>query len=350
MSSIRINGRVVGAGQPTLVIAEIGVNHDGQLDRALRLVEMAAKAGADAVKLQIFRAASLMHQSSSFASYQKKNVEAANPVEMLKQYELSDSDLATVVEAIEQRGMMALATPFSPADIEVIDQLDLPGIKIASPDIVNQLLLERAADSGRPMIVSTGAATIVEIAQAVQWLSNYRTCFALMHCVSSYPTPACDAHLSWITDLAARFDAPVGYSDHTTDVIAGALAVAAGACIVEKHLTYDCTAKGPDHSASADPAQFSEYVRQIRTAQTMYGGGAKHVLPIERDVRTVSRQSLVVMRNIASGERIQLSDLTVQRPGTGIPAAHARAAAGKIARKPLPTGTMLQWEMLEDAA
>lgn len=350
MNRMRIDGKVVGPGLRTLVIAEIGVNHDGRLDRALKLVDCAANAGADAVKLQIFRANELMHASSSFADYQKQSVDAQTPSDMLKEYELSEDELHQVVNAIEQRQMIAIATPFSPADVDVIDSLDLPAIKIASPDLVNQILLSRAAETGRPMIVSTGAATLAEIDQAVKWIMHWRATFALMHCVSSYPTPTSEAHLSWITQLAARYDLPIGYSDHTTDILAGALAVATGACIIEKHLTYDRNAKGPDHSASADPEQFCEYVRLVRNAQAMCGSGSRHVLPIERDVRTVSRQSLVLARDISVGEMISMDDLTVQRPGTGITPAEVNVAVGRVARASLQKGTMLQWDMLSEAA
>jgi sialic acid synthase SpsE len=143
---------------------------------------------------------------------------------------------------------------------------------------------------------------------------------------------------------------PLGYSDHTVDLIAGALAVAAGACIIEKHLTYDRTAKGPDHAASADPDQFAEYVRLIRNAQAMCGSGSKHVLPIEREIRTVSRQSLVLVREIADGEPIGANDLTVQRPGTGIAPSDVSVAIGRVAKQRLPKGTLLQWDMLTEAA
>jgi N,N'-diacetyllegionaminate synthase len=347
--TLRIDGRLIGPGQRTLVIAEIGVNHDGCVQRAIELVHHAAAAGADAVKLQIFRAQSLMHSSSKFAQYQKQRVSASDPAAMLRKYELAGDDLKKVIDAIREVNLTPLATPFSPDDVKVIEDLNLPGIKIASPDLVNRLLLARAAGSGRPMIISTGAATMEEVGQTVQWMRQWQTKFVLMHCVSSYPTPAYQAHLGWIRELAA-LGAPVGYSDHSTELMAGALAVASGACVIEKHLTYDRAAKGPDHSASADPNEFAEYVRLIRSAEGMRGASGKHVLPIERDVRTVSRQSLVLARDVNVGETIRMSDLTVQRPGTGIAPAEVSAAAGRAAKMSLAKGTMLQWDMLTDAA
>jgi sialic acid synthase SpsE len=194
------------------------------------------------------------------------------------------------------------------------------------------------------MILSTGAATIGEIDDAVESLRS-RTTLAILHCVSSYPTDAVDANLRWIGDLS-RLGLPVGYSDHATEVTAGALAVAAGATIVEKHLTYDTTAAGPDHSASFDPAQFAEYVRLIRLAERMRGASGRRVLACERDVRAVSRQGLVVKRPIAAGQTISLDDLTTQRPGDGVGAAQLESIVGQTAAEAIPAGTMLKDHLL----
>ncbi|HVT90343.1 MAG TPA: N-acetylneuraminate synthase family protein [Tepidisphaeraceae bacterium] len=349
MNTIRMDGRLIGRGHRSLIIAEIGVNHDGSVERAIELARHAAAAGADAVKLQIFQADTLMHPSTVFAQYQIERTQQADPAAMLQQYELNPVDLRRVISAIQELRLMPLATPFSPQDVGLIESLDLPAIKIASPDLVNQLLLARAAETGRPMIISTGASEMEEVEQTVQWLRHWQTQAVLMHCVSSYPTPAYQAHLCWINELA-KFGFPVGYSDHTTDLLAGAMAVSAGACVIEKHLTYDRNAAGPDHAASADPCEFAEYVRLIRAAEALRGVGTKHVLPIERDVRNVSRQSLVLARDINRGEAIRMSDLTVQRPGTGIAPAEVQATAGRIAKMPLRKGTLLQWDMLSDAA
>jgi sialic acid synthase SpsE len=349
MSVVKIDGRWVGPDQRALVIAEIGVNHDGSVERAIELVHHAASAGADAVKLQIFRARSLMHPTSQFARYQQSRVSDSDPAAMLERFELSEGGIGRVVDAIKELRMVPLATPFSPEDVLLIEQLGLPAIKIASPDLVNRLLLERAARLDLPLLLSTGAATMEEVEQTVGWLDEWDASAVLLHCVSSYPTPVDQAHLGWIGELA-RFGRPVGYSDHTTDMLAGALAVAAGACVIEKHLTYDRNATGPDHSSSADPLQFFQYIQHIRAAVVMRGSIGKHVLPIEQDVRSVSRQSLVLRRALQRGEVVTIDDLTVQRPGTGIAPADAPVASGRTARSALAKGTLLQWEMLADAA
>jgi sialic acid synthase SpsE len=254
------------------------------------------------------------------------------------------------VATIRQRGLLPIATPFSPADVDVIAELKLPAVKIASPDLVNYPLLARAAKLGVPLIISTGAATMEEVAQTCEWLRQWRATAALLHCVSSYPAPAAQANLCWIAEMSQRFGLPVGYSDHTTEIVAGALAAAAGAVIIEKHLTCDRMADGPDHSASADRVQFAEYVRLIRQAQLLRGAAGKRVLSIEQDVRRVSRQSLVAAHDIPVGAILNERDVTVQRPGSGISAADVAAVVGRKVVRSLPRGAMLAWDMLADAA
>jgi N-acetylneuraminate synthase/N,N'-diacetyllegionaminate synthase len=347
--SFTIFSRRISPTDPTLVIAEIGVNHDGSLARALELVDYAHRAQADAVKLQIFRAKTLMHSSTAFATYQLDRCAQASASDMLQQYELSPKDLETVTQAIRDRNMLPIATPFSFDDVKLIDQFGLPAIKIASPDLVNRPLLQHAAQLGKPLLISTGASTIPEIETTVTWLRAWNIPFALLHCISSYPTPNDDANLCWITELAAKFQVPIGYSDHTTDLLAGPLAVAAGAQIIEKHLTYDCAAQGPDHAASFDPEQFRQYVSLIRQADRLRGMPGRRVLPIEQDVRKVSRQSLVLRRALNSGDLLREEDLTIQRPGTGIPAADLPKVIGRKLTQPLPAGTLLTWDMLHAA-
>jgi N-acetylneuraminate synthase/N,N'-diacetyllegionaminate synthase len=350
MNDIAIGDRKVGNSAPALVIAEIGVNHDGELGRAMELVAIAADCGADAVKLQIFQADRLMHGTGTFANYQKAAAVAVSPRAMLRRYELGDDELREVVDEIRRLGMIPLATPFSMSDVDQIETLQLPAIKIASPDVVNWPLLRRCTQSGLPMLVSTGAANINEISSAVAWLRGWEASFALLHCVSSYPTPPESANLCWINEMGGRFDLPVGFSDHTTELVAGALAISAGACIIEKHITYDCAASGPDHAASADPTEFSQYVRLVRLAEQMRGRGARRVLEIERDVRNVSRQSLVAVRDLPRGHVILEEDLMVQRPGTGIPAAAMPSLIGQPVGQPIRAGQMLTWQIISDAA
>jgi len=269
---------------------------------------------------------------------------------MLRGFELQPLELAAVVEEVRAAGMIPLATPFSAADVEMVESLCLPAVKIASPDVVNRPLLERASQVGVPMLISVGAATIDEAGQCAAWLREWNTPFCFLHCVSSYPTPDEHAHLRWITELSEQFVVPVGYSDHTVNPMAGALAVACGATVIEKHLTYNRTAAGPDHATSADGEQFAAYVRSIREAERLCGNRGKRVLAIERDVRTVSRQSVVLTRDVSTGEAIGAADLVLQRPGTGIPAAALGRLVGKRVSRAIRAGTLLQWDMLADVA
>ena len=349
MRRLHIDNRAIGDGEPPLVIAEIGVNHDGLLARAAQLVELAADVGADAVKFQIFRADHLLHPSASFAKYQEHCSDDDDPAQMLRRYELTPLEIAQLMSLAREHGLIPLATPFSLCDVDVIEHLNLPAVKIASPDVVNWPLLQRVARLRRPMLVSTGAAAMDEIDRCAAWLRESGVPFALLHCVSAYPTPASEAHLSWIDELRQRFDVPVGYSDHTTGLYSGGMAVACGACVVERHLTYDKSAAGPDHAASSDRAEFAEYVRLVRLAHDMRGARGRCVLPIEQDVRTVSRQSVVVTCDLRAGDLFHESHLTVQRPGTGISAADVARVVGRRARVALRRGTLLQWDMLTDA-
>lgn len=337
-----------------IVVAEIGVNHDGDVARGLELVEMAHRAGADAVKLQVFRADQLVERGAEAARYQREAIGATDQHTMLLKYELSDAEVERLVEAIRSRGMMAVATPFSPEDVGRIERMNLAAIKIASPDLVNRLLLLRCASLGKPMWISTGAATAEEIARTGRWLCAWRVDAVMLHCVSSYPTPAHEARLGWMDEIARLGLCRVGYSDHTNDELAGALAVMGGACVVEKHLTWDRSAPGPDHAASFNEKQFASYVRLIRRAETLRGpasgpaeASGRRVLEIEKDVRRLSRQSLVLVRSKRAGEVIEIDDLSTRRPGDGIGAEYVDRVVGKPMTQNAAAGTRLIGSMIE---
>jgi N,N'-diacetyllegionaminate synthase len=341
VNRIDIETHRIASGGRTFVIAEIGVNHDGSVGRAIELVRHARAAGADAIKLQLFSAANLVHPTAAAAGYQVESCGAVDQATLLRKYELRADDVERIVDAASVAGLMTIATPFSVEDVRTIDEMNLPMIKIASPDLVNKPLLRRCADSRRPMLISTGAATIEEIERTCEWLAGWLATFALLHCVSSYPTRDQDVNLEWIGELADRFDVPVGFSDHSTDLSAGALARACGACVIEKHLTWNRFAEGPDHSASADPHQFELYVRAIRSAERLCGVAGKRVLDSEIDVRRLSRQSIVAVRPIPSGRQIVAADLRVQRPGTGVCASCWDDVIGQPARRDIAAGEFI---------
>ena len=246
--------------------------------------------------------------------------------------------------------MIPLATPFSPPDIGTGRIASVPAIKIASPDMVNRPLLQAAAQLGKPLMVSTGAAECEEVDTTVWLARRVEIHFALLHCVSAYPTPADQAHLCWIGELANRFDVPVGYSDHTTDSALRRV-LGGGGCDGRSSGISPTTAppKGPIMPPAAIQHNSSDYVRYIREAEVLRGSAGKRVLEIEADVRKVSRQSLVARHTLEAGAVLKEEDLTVQRPGTGLPASEIVKAIGRRVNKAVPAGTLMQWDMLDAA-
>ncbi|MFN4244259.1 MAG: N-acetylneuraminate synthase family protein [Tepidisphaerales bacterium] len=335
----QIGPLTVSPDHPPVVVAELGVNHDGSPQRAIRLLELAREAGADAVKLQVFRAGTLVQGDGLLAAYQQGVAESS--AELLRRLELTPEALEAVAAHARRLGVPLLATPFSLSDVPVCRRLGLSAVKIASPDVINHLLLEAAAGLGLPMLVSTGAATLDELDASVAVLESLGASHLLLHCVSAYPTPPEQAHLTFIRELAGRYGRPVGYSDHVPGTRAGALAVAAGAVLLERHFTDDTTRSGPDHAASSDPGEFARYVAEVREAWRLLGCGLKRVLPVEEDVRKVSRQSLVLEQPLRAGEPLQKQHLTTRRPGTGLLPDTYRRWLGRRARRDLPAGTML---------
>lgn len=330
---MKIGSKTIGAGAPPYVIAELGVNHDGSVERALELVEGAAYAGVDAVKLQLFRAEMLMSKAARLAGYQAEAGES-DPVAMLKRLELSAEQMTPIAERARARGLHAIVTVFS---VPLVGEAEaMPGgwdaYKTASPDIVHKPLLDALAATGKPMIVSTGASTAMEVRRAAEWLKPAWSRMALLQCVSCYPTRDADAAIEAMGDLATIFDGPIGYSDHTRGVKAARQAVLMGACVLEKHLTMDRTLPGPDHAASLEPEQMARYVREARRGAELAASypeyrekilqvtaqSAKLVLECERDVRAVSRQSIVAARDLRAGEPLTAADLVFKRPGAGL--------------------------------
>ncbi len=342
---MNLNGQSIAQGERPFVIAEIGVNHDGDVRRAHELVDAACDAGADAVKVQFFRTALLLGENAGLAAYQKDAGET-DAAAMLERLELTNDELREIAEHARERGVAAVCTVFTPELVDEAEAIGFDAYKVASPDVVNRLLVDRLAATGRPLILSTGAATLDEIERSFSWTRGAGTRLALMHCVSAYPTPDDEATLGAVRTLGDRFGLPAGYSDHTAAADTGALAVAAGACLLEKHLTYSCAATGPDHSASLEPAGFAEYVRLAQRAYTMLGGGEKTVRAIEGDVRALARQSLALLHEIARGDRITPAALTTRRPGSGLAAAAPEAVVGRAAARDLAPGTVLAEEDL----
>ncbi|MEX0744544.1 MAG: N-acetylneuraminate synthase family protein [Phycisphaeraceae bacterium] len=326
------------------VIAELGVNHDGCVDRAIALTRAAKVAGADAVKLQRFEPERLLSNQAQLAGYQAG--QAADAGALLRSLTLDLDAMRAVRHAAHAAGLAFVVTPFSLPDVADLAALGADAVKLASPDAVNLPLLREASGLGVPMLLSTGTCELAELEPAAALLKQHAPGGCLIQCVSSYPTPAEAAALGGIAALADRFGLPVGYSDHTQSMLTGALAVAGGAVVLEKHLTHDRTAKGPDHATSLEPDALAEYVAQARLATAMLGPRAKTLLPIERDVQQVSRQSLCATRDLPAGHVLSRDDLTIKRPGTGLPAAQLDQTLGKRLARAVQDNDLLQLDDL----
>lgn len=344
---VRIGSRPIGPGQSVYVIAEAGVNHNGSADAALRLVDAARAAGADAVKFQAFKATRLASLHAEQAAYQKGAAAAPSQVEMLSKLELQPADFARIKQHCEQVGIEFLATPFGIEDLRTLLDIGVRAIKIASPDIINRPLLEAAAASHLPVLLSTGASEQAEIDAAHDLLARQLAVpLVLLHCVSSYPTEMEQANLRRIGTLYERYRCPVGYSDHTAETLTAQLAVAACAHVLEKHFTLDRAQPGPDHAFSLAPAELAAYVRFARRAEEILGRGDLDLSDAEREVRRVSRCSVAASRDIPTGSTIFREMLVAKRPGTGISPWRISEVIGRVARRDIPADTPIVWEML----
>jgi N,N'-diacetyllegionaminate synthase len=345
---VNIGRRAIGAGCPTYVIAEAGVNHNGSAERALRLVDAAVAAGVDAVKFQVFRADELTTQTAKVAAYQK-STGARSQREMLRRLELSDAAFERIAAHCRQCSIEFLATPFSVADLERLLFFGVRAVKIASTDLNNVPLLRAAADSGLPLLCSTGAATAAEIRGAVRRLRGRGagSRLVLLHCISSYPTPLEAANLRVIAALRNEFGVPVGFSDHTVQPQTGAWAVIAGACVLEKHFTLDREARGPDHAMSLNPAELAEYVVQVRRAEAALGTGTIGMSPIEAEVRAVARKSVVTARALRAGTVLTPDMLTIKRPAGGIEPDQLDTLIGRTVTTNIGRDELLTWDVIQ---
>lgn len=324
------------------ILAEVGVNHDGCVEAAVQLVHQAAQAGADAVKFQLFNPEHLLSNAARLASYQHAEICGAdNAADLLGALMLSVEQLQSVRQVASEVEVSFVVTPFSLADREAVAALNVDAIKIASPDAVNAPLLKAMGSLNKPLFISTGACELAELDFAADLLKHHQAGGCLMHCVSSYPTPLNAVALGAIRVLADRYALPLGYSDHTTETITGALAVAAGACVLEKHVTHSRQSTGPDHAASLEPNELADYIAQARQAAVCVGELTKRVQDIERDVRRVSRQSVCAVRDLLAGAVLSADDLTVKRPGDGIPAARLHEMVGRRLAKSVAANDLL---------
>lgn len=304
------------SGEPVYIVAEGGVNHDGDPEKALELAAAAGECGADAVKFQLFTPENLVAADAPLARYQRHNAGGNDQLAMLERLKLSERDFARVKSRCDGLGLDFTLSAFSAGDVRAAAELGVPVLKIGSGELTDPFVLDAARDTGLPLMVSTGMANLEDVAWAVNRLGKAE--ILLLHCTSAYPAPAEELNLRALTALRERFDRPVGLSDHSPGTLAACLAVALGACAVEKHFTLDTGAAGPDHAASLDPTGFRELVRGIRNAERILGDGEKRSTPSEEDTRSVSRKGLRTTRRLEAGHRLAPGDLTAKRPAVGL--------------------------------
>nr|CAD6596161.1 N-acetylneuraminic acid synthetase [Rhizobium sp. TCK] len=317
------------------VIAEIGVNHNGDMDIARRLIDVAADAGADAAKFQTFRADDLIVKGTKKVAYQKKNDSDPDQHRLLKSLELSFQDHEELVAHCKARGIEFMSTGFDEGSLRLLLDLGIKRIKVASGEVTNTPLVEAAAEACLPIVLSTGMATLDEVAECVRtiravWSSlNHEGDLIVLHCTSAYPTALEEVNLAAMDTMARKLGEAVGYSDHTTGILVAPMAVAAGAELVEKHITLDRTMEGPDHAASLEPDELKAMVEDIRRAELIRGDGIKAPRPVEMEARSLVRKGLKFLRDLPRGHIITVDDLAPLRPETGLPPARLKGLVGQ---------------------
>jgi N-acetylneuraminate synthase/N,N'-diacetyllegionaminate synthase len=346
--TLEIAEHAIGNGRPPFVIAEAGVNHNGSVDLAVELVHAAAQAHADAVKFQTFDPESVILPNAPQAAYQRKAAGAESQLEMVRRLQLPRDAWGTIRDAAEAAGIVFLSTPFDVDSVRLLADLHVPAFKVGSGDLTNLILLRAVASYGRPILLSTGMATLGEVEAAVADLRRHGDPpLVLLQCTSAYPAAPADANLQAMATLARRFRVPVGYSDHTLGIATATAAAALGAAVVEKHLTLDRNIAGPDHQASLVPDEFGSMVNAIREAHLARGDGVKEPRATEDDVRRVARRSLVISRTVSAGAALTADDLTAMRPETGITPLRLDEIIGRRAARDLDGGMVLDESDLE---
>jgi N,N'-diacetyllegionaminate synthase len=334
---IEIAGRRIAVGEPLFVVAELGLNHGGSLETALRLVNDAAAAGASGIKLQTIEADRLVAESCPAPVH----VEASSLRDFFRQFELDEAAHRAVADAARARGLAVLSTPFSEQAVDMLDRVGCDALKIASGDLTHRHLIEHAARTGRPLVISTGMSDLEEVARAVAWARAAGAAdVALLHCVSSYPVPRGSENLRAIAELGRVFQVPVGLSDHTTEPMAAPLAVALGASLYERHFVLDAAMAGVDAAVSSTPDQLRAIVEAAEAARAALGPGRKTCLPAEAPNVLASRRSLYSTRTLSPGDLVSEDAVAALRPASGLDASRWFELVGRRVSRSVPAGTV----------
>ncbi len=322
------------------IIAEAGVNHNGSVGVAKKMIDVAAKAGADAVKFQAFKAEKLVTRAAPKARYQIENTgKGESQLEMLKRLELSEADHRELMRHCRKRGIAFMSTPFDAESVDFLDSLGMGIFKIPSGELTNKGLVERVASKRTPIILSTGMSYLDEVAKAIDWIygvwgrARTRIGLTLLHCVANYPARIEDTNLKAMATLKAAFGLPAGLSDHTVGIEIPIAAAALGATVIEKHFTLDRAMEGPDHKASLEPHELTAMVRAVRNIEAALGSGVKRPSASERKNICAVRKSIVAAMAIRRGQRFSERNITTKRPGNGLSPMRWDSVIGETARR-----------------
>jgi len=349
MRKVKIGNRLVGDGEPVFIVAEAGVNHNGSAGLAKKLVDVAKDAGADAVKFQVFKAENVVIKKAEKARYQKETTGSEeSQYKMIKKLELTGEDFEELADHARKKDVMFLASPFDKDGVDLLDEIGVPGFKVASGEITNFPLLKYIAKKGKPIILSTGMATLGEIDEALRVIRNQGVDdIVLLHCVTSYPVKVEDVNLRAMQTLKCAFKLQVGFSDHTLGITVPVAAVALGSVLIEKHFTLDRNLPGPDHKASLEPHELKEMAEAIRNVERALGDGIKKPTKDEEGIKKVARRSIVAKVNIPKGTVIKEDMLNAKRPGTGISPKYVEKIIDKKAKLSIKKDELIVWGILE---
>ncbi len=333
MITVKIAGRLVGDGEPCFIIAEAGVNHNGDIKLARKLIDVAKEAGADAIKFQTFKAEELVTRNAEKTAYQRETTPAEEShYDMVRKLELARKDFRELFAYAQEKGMIFLSTPFDKGSVDLLDELGVTVFKVGSGEITNFPLLKYIARKSRLIILSTGMATLPEIEAALETIKGGGSNdIILLHCVSSYPAKVEDMNLRTMQTLRDTFKLPVGLSDHSRGITIPVAAVALGACLIEKHFTLDNSLPGPDHQASLEPDGLKQMVTAIRDVEKAMGDGIKRPTVVEEAIKKVARRSIVAGGDIPRGTVITREMLDIKRPGTGLEPKYLGEIIGRTA-------------------
>jgi N,N'-diacetyllegionaminate synthase len=348
-STFTIAGRKVGIGEPAYVIAEAGVNHDCKLDQGKALVDTAKAAGFDAIKFQSYTASKIATRVAPRYWVEPKDPSGTQWDTFAKLDKLSDEDFKTLIAYARSAGIVAFSTPFDDEAVDLLVSMNMPAFKIASADLTCKPLLERVAKARRPVILSTGTATLAEVDEAIETLgANGCDEVVLLHCTLKYPCPPEGINLRMMTHMMQAFPGiPVGLSDHSLGISVPQAAVAMGACMIEKHYTIDKEIQGsPDHHLSVNPVEGKAMMDGIRAIEKAFGKSVKGLEPLEKEAFLYARRSVTSAKEILAGTTITRDMLTYKRPGTGISPRHFDLVIGRTAKQGIPEDTTITWEMV----